>query len=72
MYQYKAYLDLNLPDAPYTSLRVLHGVCVEMAKRKSWEKKNEKEKNSKKEKYNFHLSSITCIPCVFQMSMSVS
>ena len=25
---------LNLPDTPYTSRRVLHGVRVEMAKRK--------------------------------------
>ena len=37
--------NLNLPDTPHTSGRVLHGVRVEMAKRK----KEKKKKKSSKE-----------------------
>ena len=36
--------SLNLPDTPYTSGRVLHGVLVEMAKRKM---KKRKKKSSR-------------------------
>ena len=43
--EYFSAFPLNLPDTPYTSGRVLHGVRVEMAKRKM--KKKKKKKSSR-------------------------